>query len=142
MMVINKPQRYAKGFTLIELMIVVAIIGILAAVSYPSYVGYVVDSRRAEGMSALLMVASQHERLYSQNSVYGALGPIQSENGYYTVTTVATPTTYVLTATPAVADALCGNFSLTSAGFRDVDGDFDGDTVVGGDADDIAGCWR
>ncbi|ODS24874.1 hypothetical protein AB835_01010 [Candidatus Endobugula sertula] len=61
-----------RAFTLIELMIAVAIIGILAAIAYPSYLSQVANSRRAEGASELLIVASEQERFYTAQYRYMA----------------------------------------------------------------------
>lgn len=62
--------RGSRGFTLIELMITVAIIGILASIAYPGYQRYVQDARRAEAKSALLEVAGAMERCRSANFTY------------------------------------------------------------------------
>ncbi len=59
-----------KGFTLIELMIVVAIIGILAVIAYPSYMDSVRKSRRGDGQAALLNAAQQMEVYYARNATY------------------------------------------------------------------------
>ena len=61
-----------RGFTLIELMIVVAVVGILAAVAYPSYQEYVRKAKRAEGRTALLELLQQQERYMTQNNSYKA----------------------------------------------------------------------
>ncbi len=58
------------GFTLIELMIVVALVGVLASVAYPSYSEYVRKSRRAEARVALMETLQQQERYMSQNNTY------------------------------------------------------------------------
>lgn len=63
-------RQSKSGFSLIELMIVVAIIGILASVAYPSYVEHVKDAKRAEGQAALLGFAGAMERHFTLNGSY------------------------------------------------------------------------
>lgn len=124
--------RYAcNGFTLIELMIVVVVVGILAAIAYPSYQEYVNRSKRADAKNALLEIASRQERFYFDNNTYttdltgdGSLNyGTTSPDGYYTLSVAAGPSgsiasSYEITATPAAPfnDADCGNLSLDSRG--------------------------
>ena len=65
-----KPTFSQRGFTLIELMIVVAVIGILSAIAYPSYQEFVAKGRRADGKATLLMAQQWMERFYSENYSY------------------------------------------------------------------------
>ena len=125
----------SKGFTLIELMIVVAIVGILAAIAYPSYRDSVRRSHRSEGQALLLDTQSREERYYSNNNTYTTdmtkLGysadPVISENQYYSVDAAA-PTSscpitscYKLTATAQGSqsdDTHCATMSIDSLGQR------------------------
>ena len=78
-----------KGFTLIELMLSVVIIGILASIAIPTYTSYMERARRAEGKGALELLAAAQERYFSSNNKYGSLVDLglgttySSESGYY-----------------------------------------------------------
>ena len=120
--------RFVKGFTILELLIVITVIGILGAVAYPSYMDYTIRGKRSEGRALLLDTAARLERYYSDNNKYataddtipsGAGITTTSENGYYTVsiTTSSPYQTFTLTATPATfTDADCGNLTLQQTG--------------------------
>ena len=62
-----------RGFTMIEVMIVVAIIGIIAAIAYPSYQDYVREARRTDGMAALLAIANEQEKWFIGNGTYTSI---------------------------------------------------------------------
>lgn len=96
-------QRYTQGFTLIEIMVVVAIIGILAAIAYPAYTESVFKGRRAQGRTALAELLQQQERYLTQRNCY--LGFTTAPNG------AATPSA------PSPATA-CGGILAAAVPFK------------------------
>lgn len=124
-------RKYMRGVTLIELMIVIVIISILAAVAYPSYRQYVTKAKRNEAKTALLQIATMQERFYLSNSTYTAdmtkLGfPVATNfltdsKSYRVSVTAATPATFSATATYQIADeeaGKCATFSINGTGSK------------------------
>jgi type IV pilus assembly protein PilE len=140
----NSMKPVQTGFTLIEVMIVVAIIGILAAIAYPSYDEYVKRGNRTEGQALLHDASARQEKYFTQNNAYVTddadiaklvlKGGNKSETGKYTLTVseVNGDGGYTLTAEQQFNDSKCGNLTLDALGTRGRSGS--GKT--------IADCWR
>ncbi|WP_282367091.1 type IV pilin protein [Pseudomonas sp. PS02290] len=122
----HSVTRSERGFTLIELMITVAIVAILAAIAYPAYTKYVQRGYRAEGIVMLNDAVARMERYYAQNNSYSAsltaLGFASatpaSQTGKYQLSVAATATTYSFTAAPLgqqMQDA-CGSLTIDQLG--------------------------
>jgi type IV pilus assembly protein PilE len=118
-----------RGVTLLELMIVVVVIGILAAIAYPSYQNQVRKTKRADGKAMLMETAQELERCYTRFSSYDAAGcdiaddlPLSSSEGHYVISaTVLNASAFTLDATPQgdqANDAECGVLRLTSSGIQ------------------------
>ena len=147
-MVTSHPTRQ-RGITLVELMIVIAVVAILASLAVPSYRDYVLRTKRTEGMNAMLSLASCQERAYIKLNRYdlGRCGLadscITSPNQEYQIcmalgrtNAVGNDQSFTLTATPqgAQANDSCGNLTLTETGVRG---------VGAGTTDQIVdGCWK
>ena len=113
------------GMTLIELMIVVAVISVLAAIAYPSYQNQVLKSHRAEGKMALMQTAQQMERCFTASSTFtGCVTfPFTTEHGRYQISVSPTTpvTTYTLSAAPQGAqnkDTRCATLTYTDANVK------------------------
>lgn len=120
-----KPSM--RGITLIELMIVVVVVGILAAIAYPSYQNQVRKTKRADGKAELMETAQELERCYTRFGRYNdgncdVAFPITSPEEHYVVTApTLTAVSFTLDATPQgpqADDAECGVLRLTSTGVQ------------------------
>lgn len=129
-------MKLRAGFTLIEVLVVVAIIGILSAIAYPLYNDQVERSRRSDARGALLEIAQAQERFFTINGVYTddltdlsidpALQAGTSESGFYNVAVAfvgADTSTFLTTATPVAAraqakDDKCTRLTLNQLGVK------------------------
>lgn len=142
-----RGPRVASGFTLVEVLIVVAVIGILAAIAYPAYTDSIRKARRSEAITALGAIQQAQERHRSNNTTYAnsldalpAPKPVSpTPGGYYTLTVSgASATGYTATANATgnqASDAACTSLSVQVAG---------GTITYGktGSAPDYKACWR
>ena len=119
-------RNASRGFTLIEVMIVVVIIGILASIAFPSYQEYMRRGYRAEGQAFLSDVAARQERYFSQNNAYitdvaniAKLGvTANSPTGKYSIVLAGGGGGYTLTANNQFSDAKCATLTLNALGVR------------------------
>lgn len=139
---VNPGQQ--RGFTLIEAMIVVVVLGVLMMVALPAYQSQLLKGRRADAMQALQFVAGRQEQFMLDRSTYttnlvqlGLASPYISSDGHYSVTaaTCAGGTIancYLLTAAPRAGspqsdDSKCGSFTLSSTGAKGASGSLGND---------------
>jgi type IV pilus assembly protein PilE len=147
---IEQIMRDAGGFTLIELMIVVAVVTILSTIAYPSYQEAVRRGKRAEGRAALMQLMQQQERYYSQRNTYIAFSSASTDDGEkkfkwfsgdnaansaYEISAVACTDDTIencvqLAAQPGgpkvdrnFSDPVCGSLTFTSTGVKGADDD-------------------
>jgi type IV pilus assembly protein PilE len=130
-------RRYMRGVTLMELMIVVVIIGILAAIAYPNYREFVTRAKRTEARAALLKIATNQERYYLQNNIFTTdltqLGfnanPYTTDSGTYSVSiTSADASNFTAAADYIPVDAeagKCNLFEIDARGQKTSDPDTD-----------------
>ncbi len=121
------PSR-RRGFTLIELMITVAIVAILSAIAFPSYQNQVRKGRRADAKSVMLDLTQQLERRYTTDRDYTNLTAVCGQSvqspttgtAWYQVSTVCTPSAYTVTATPQGTQASdpCATMTINTIGTR------------------------
>jgi type IV pilus assembly protein PilE len=150
-------MKNQPGFTLVELMIVCAVLGIVAMVAIPAYTEQVARGKRAEAKAALLRGAQQMERYYTVNNCYpssaATCGPAttsaaaltaadirawsgdNASHSKYNISVTTTAQDFTLTATPisATVDPKCNILTITNTGAKDISGGAAGATK--------ADCW-
>lgn len=146
------PESRTKGFTLIELMITVAVVGILAAIAYPSYTSHVIKTRRTVAAGCLTEMGQWMERNHTTCLTYAKTGSgcatdvsnaslpvLACRNDLTTTYTISLSSTPTLTVSafqvqaaptgPQAGDTQCGTLTLNQAGAK-------------GSAGSVATCWR
>lgn len=137
-------RRQSRGFTLIELMVTVAIVAILAAIAYPSYTNYIVRSNRSAAQGYMLELSNLQQRYlldarsYAPNLAALNFSPASNVSSNYTIATApkagTTPPGFTITATPIGAqlarDTACATLTIDEAGAKTASG-----------TSGAAGCW-
>ena len=131
--------KQSNGFSLLELMIVVLIVGILSAISYGFFGKYVTDSNRTDARTALTRIAAEGERCKALYGSYihptcAAVVPAVSDDRFYRITGVATATTFTLTATPIAGTKQAGDVECTTLTLTNT-------LIQGGTGTIPAACW-
>ena len=137
-------MKSTKGFTLIEVMIVIAILAIVVAIALPSYRDQVRKSRRADAVALVMNIAQRMERCFTIDGAYSAggtcpTGTIASDGGYYQGTVAITSTTaFAATIVPVAGkdqanDAACASFVISQTGAKTA--------TNSSAADNTAACW-
>ncbi len=140
-MIRTSDQDFNQGFTLIELMVVVVILGIVSVIAIGSYVNYTTEARRAAGKAMLLDLAAKMETYYTAHNSYAGATlkkidmPAMPKDGFYKpIIKQVTATTFTIEVTPqgrqADADAGCGSLTYNQLGEKGVTG-----------ADLATDCW-
>ena len=119
----------SRGFTLIELMVVAAIVAILAAIAYPSYQQYVIRGKRSAAQAQMMDIANRQQQYLLANRSYASKtqlesggydlpSEVSSNYGYSITVGSGTPPTFTITSTPSGAQASDGNLTLSSDGSK------------------------
>lgn len=160
-------SKSKRGFTLIEMMVVVAIVGILASIAYPSYTEQIAKGKRSQAKVQLLAAQQWMERFYSENYRYDknsagtasdddsqfksrfSFSPPPGEGKAVYSIALVTPLardTYTIKATriagSAMANDKCGNFTIDSMGRKSIEPSTYSTTSYPALTDAIFGCWN
>ncbi len=139
-------KQLQSGFSLIELMIAVAVVGILASIAYPSYQGHVAKSNRTESMQKIMELAQFEERFFTETGRYTSTIPFDGSGTHYGYVSSISATAFTITATPggsqAIHDSDCGVLSYNSTGVKCIaNGTKCSDSATASVRADVEACW-
>ncbi len=129
MNIVSFTSRSQRGYSLIEMMIVISILGIIAGIAAVGFGGYIVQANRQDAVSLLSNTVLRLERCFTLEGTYNGACTLRttSEEGYYSLVANRQTQTYTLTAVPVAGsrqenDTDCGSLSITATGEKNASG--------------------
>lgn len=141
-----KGNNKISGFSLIELMIAIAVVGILASIAYPSYQAHVAKTNRSESIQEIMEQSQFEERFFTEVGRYTSTIPFSTTGSAYNYASSVSATAFTITATPggsqATHDAQCGVLTINSTGVKCIaNGTKCSDSATASVRQEVEKCW-